>query len=115
MNKKYYFTYGTEGQPFVGGWTEVEAPNADMACAAFRAVHPDKVPGSLNCSSAYTEEFFLRSCMATPDGNFRKFCHERITFSRLSRATRTSRLISAEACNEGRCRDNRFGGSRRRF
>ena len=22
---KYYFTYGTDGQPFVGGWTEVEA------------------------------------------------------------------------------------------
>ena len=34
---KYYFTYGTDGQPFVGGWTEVEAPNADIACAAFRA------------------------------------------------------------------------------
>ena len=23
---KFYFTYGTDGQPFVGGWTEVEAP-----------------------------------------------------------------------------------------
>lgn len=78
---KYYFTYGTDGQPFVGGWTEVEAPNADIACAAFRAVHPDKEPGILNCSSAYTEEFFLRSCMASPDGNFRKFCHERISFT----------------------------------
>lgn len=21
---KFYFTYGTEGQPFVGGWTEKE-------------------------------------------------------------------------------------------
>lgn len=63
MNKKYYFTYGTEGQPFVGGWTEVEAPNADIACAAFRAIHHDKEPGILNCSSAYTEEVFLKSCM----------------------------------------------------
>ena len=28
---KYYFTYGTDGQPFVGGWTEVEAPNVNLA------------------------------------------------------------------------------------
>ena len=81
MNKKYYFTYGTEGQPFVGGWTEVEAPNADIACAAFRAIQHDKEPWILNCSSAYTEEVFLKSGMAGSDGNFRKFCHERITFT----------------------------------
>ena len=81
MNKKYYFTYGTEGQPFVGGWTEVEAPTVHLACAAFRAIHPDKCPGILNCGDAYTEEVFLRSCMAGPDGNYHKFCHERITFT----------------------------------
>ena len=23
---RYFFTYGTDGQPFVGGWTEVDAP-----------------------------------------------------------------------------------------
>lgn len=79
--KKYYFTYGSDGHPFVGGWTEVEAPNIHMACAAFRAVHPDKEPGVLNCCNAYTEENFLSSCMAGPDGNFRKFCHERIAFT----------------------------------
>lgn len=39
---KFYFTYGTDGQPFFGGWTEVEAPDAHAACAAFRAYHPDK-------------------------------------------------------------------------
>ena len=78
---KYYFTYGTDGQPFVGGWTEVEAPNVNLACAAFRLAHPDKEPGILNCSSTYTEENFLKSCMASPDGNFRKFCHERISFT----------------------------------
>lgn len=22
---RYFFTYGTDGQPFVGGWTEVDA------------------------------------------------------------------------------------------
>lgn len=25
---KFYFTYGTDGQPFVGGWTEVDALTA---------------------------------------------------------------------------------------
>lgn len=76
---KYYFTYGTDGQPFVGGWTEIEAPDVHAACAVFRSFHPDKTPGILNCSSAYTEDNFLKSCMATPDGNFRRFCHERIS------------------------------------
>lgn len=28
---RFYFTYGTDGQPFVGGWTEVEAPNYGAA------------------------------------------------------------------------------------
>ena len=101
---KYYFTYGTDGQPFVGGWTEVEAPTVNLACAAFRAVHPDKEPGILNCSSAYTEESFLGSCMAGPDGNFRKFCHERM-----------SRLISEVLKHERHCRDNRSGNPHRRI
>lgn len=42
---RFYFTYGTDGQPFFGGWTEVEAPDAHAACAAFRAYHPDKTKG----------------------------------------------------------------------
>lgn len=76
---KFYFTYGTDGQPFVGGWTEVEAPDARTACAAFRAFHPDQTEGLLNCSSVYTAEQFEASCMAGPDGNFHRFCHETIT------------------------------------
>lgn len=47
---KFYFTYGTEGQPFVGGWTEVDAPDDHTACDVFRAYHPDKTDGLLNCS-----------------------------------------------------------------
>lgn len=79
---KFYFTYGTDGQPFVGGWTEVEAPDGHAACAAFRAFHPDKIDGVLNCSSVYSEKDFKSSCMAGPDGNFGRFCHEKITISR---------------------------------
>lgn len=79
---KLYFTYGDEGQPFCGGWTEVEAPDMRTACAVFRAFHPDKYDGLLNCSSVYTEAAFQTTSMAGPKGNFGRFCHERITVDR---------------------------------
>lgn len=80
---KFYFTYGSEGQPFCGGWTEVEAPDRHAACAAFRAYHPDKTEGLLNCCSCYTEEDFKKTSMyQQPDGNFGYRCHEIITLQR---------------------------------
>lgn len=80
---KFYFTYGTEGHPFFGGWTEVEAPDRHAACAAFRAYHPDKTEGLLNCCSCYTEEDFKKTSMyQRPDGNFGHRCHETITLRR---------------------------------
>jgi len=79
---KFYFTYGTEGQPFYGGWTEVVAPNMDIAVAVFRMYHPDKIEGIINCSTIYTEEEFNKTRMAGPDGNFHRFCHEIITVTR---------------------------------
>lgn len=75
---KYIFTYGTDGQPYYGGWTEVVAPNRAAACAAFRAIHPDKTEGLLNCSSVYSDADFKRTTMAGPKGNFGAFCHETI-------------------------------------
>lgn len=78
---KFYFTYGTSGQPFVGGWTEVEAPTARVAAFAFRAFHPDKVEGLLNCSDMYTQEHFERTEMYRR-GNFGFRCHEVITLRR---------------------------------
>ena len=73
----FYFTYGTEGQPFSGGWTEIEAPDEDTARAVFRLIHPKN--GFLNCSSVYPEERFKRTKMAGPGGNFGRFCQEKIT------------------------------------
>lgn len=78
---KFYFTYGTEGQPFRGGWTEVEATDGHAACAAFRVYHPDKIEGLLNCSSVYTEEQFKSTEMFTT-GNFGLRCHETIILRR---------------------------------
>lgn len=79
---KYYFTYGSEGQPFSGGWTEVIAPNLRMACGAFRAVHEDKTEGLLNCCSVYNEADFEEDRNGMfKTGNFGKYCHEVITLN----------------------------------
>ncbi len=80
--KRYFFTYGTEGHPFCGGWTEVEAPNFHVACTVFKAYHPNKTEGLLNCSTVYSEEEFKKTKMAGPKGNFGKFCQETITVRR---------------------------------
>lgn len=78
---KFYFTYGTEGQPFSGGWTEVQAENAEMAETVFRIIHPSKDGNFLNCCSVYTEEQFGGSWMAE-NGNFGRYCQEEITLLR---------------------------------
>ena len=78
---KFYFTYGTDGQQFVGGWTEVEAPTVKAAVIAFRAFHPDKTPGLLNCSDVYPQEQFERSEMFR-EWNFGFRRHEVITMRR---------------------------------
>lgn len=72
---RFYFTYGSDGQPFSGGWTVVEAPNMASACAVFRAYHPDKTEGLLNCSDVYDEEHFMLSEMSATD-NLGSRCHE---------------------------------------
>lgn len=78
----FYFTYGSEGHPYYGGWTEVEAPDSNAACAAFRAYHPDQTKGLLNCSYVYDETSFRRTVMSGPAGNFGRRCHETITLRR---------------------------------
>ena len=78
----YYFTYGTsEGFPFRGGWTEVEAPDMETAVALFRAVHPDSKPGLVNCAFIYSEEKFRETGMAQDKSNWGAKCHERISIT----------------------------------
>lgn len=78
---KFYFTYSPGGQPYAGGWTEIEAPDAKIACDIFRAFHPDKIPGILNCASVYTEAQFVKTVMLR-DGNFGRRCVERFILFR---------------------------------
>jgi hypothetical protein len=81
MNK-YYFTYGTNNlQPFVGGWTEIEAPDITDACALFRMFHPDRSENTLNCSSVYDESYFVTTSMFK-NGSYGFRCHERISVQR---------------------------------
>lgn len=68
MNK-FYYTYGTEGQPFVGGWSTVIAPDLTTANILFRMAHPDKEQGFLNCASVYDEAHFKETEMYKT-GNF---------------------------------------------
>lgn len=73
---KFYFTYGTDKRyPFQGGWTEVEAGDADEACRIFRSFHPDRTKGIVNCAFIYSEEQFLQTEMYR-SGNFDRYCHE---------------------------------------
>ena len=79
----FFFTSGTDGQPFCGGWTEIEAPDMSTACAIFRAYHPDRHEGLLNCADVYTEATFKKTGMDGPEGNFGHHCRERITVIRV--------------------------------
>lgn len=76
---KFYFTYGLYGQPYVGGWTEITAPDIKTACNLFKAVHPCKVGDLLNCASMYVEEQFKMLSMYE-NGNYGHKCRERIIY-----------------------------------
>jgi len=80
-DKKFYFTYGSEGHPFPGGWTLVKALDREMACAIFRAFHPDHIPGLVNCCGIYGEDEFKKSKMYT-NGNLGHRCWEELSATR---------------------------------
>ena len=79
--QNYYFTYGSEGNPFKGGWTRVRADSLYTAVTAFQIYHPDRVPYILNCAHVYTEEEFKRTTMFR-NGNLGEYCHEIIDLYR---------------------------------
>lgn len=75
--KTYYFTYGLENYPYVGGWTEVVVDgDLESAINAFCAVHPIKYE-TIDCASMYDEEDFKKTKMYE-NGNFNRKCMERI-------------------------------------
>lgn len=72
----FYFTYGNyEGYPFQGGWTMVIAYDYASAVAVFRAYHPDRSEGAVNCADIYFASVFEASGMGE-SGNLGKYCRE---------------------------------------
>ena len=80
---RFYFTYGSaEYYPWQNGWTEIEAPDRDLAVKIFMAIHPNPKPETdVNCAGIYTAAEFERTKMAR-DGNYGRFCHEAIRVER---------------------------------
>lgn len=54
----YYITFGSEGQPFKGGWIIIEAETIEQACKIFRAMYQYKETNDtlLKFCSIYTEK-----------------------------------------------------------
>lgn len=78
MSKNFYFTYGSDKHmPFIGGWTQVTAPNREAAVQLFRTIHPDRTPNIVNCSFIYSEDEFVKTSMYK-HGNYGKRCQETI-------------------------------------
>ena len=80
-DKKFYFTYGSEGQPFPGGWTLIHAPDRKTAEQIFKAFHECRIRDLLNCCCVYDEDEFKKT-KAWTKGNLGHRCWEEISFVR---------------------------------
>lgn len=78
--KTFYFTYGSSGHPYRGGWTEVKAPSFQIACDIFKAFHPLTKNQLLDCAGVYTEEQMKKTEMYA-SGNFGHRAWETISVS----------------------------------
>lgn len=78
---KFYFTYGSEGHDFKGGWTVVEAGNRYEAFDIFMAFHQRDENGNILFAGMYDEEEFAQTKMAK-NGNLGAYAHESIVVNR---------------------------------
>lgn len=82
---KFFFTYGSEGHDYEGGWTEITAPCMDDAVALFRGLHPSD--DCLRCAGVYTaKEFYNTRMYKSEAGNFGHRCWESISLRRTRNA-----------------------------
>lgn len=75
---KFYFTFGSSGQAFAGGWVEVVAADREAAVELFRALYQGEDTGFVNCAGIYSEEEFMRTSMGIRGENFGKGCRASI-------------------------------------
>ena len=80
----YYITFGSEGQPFKGGWIIIEAETIEQACKIFRAMHQYKETNDtlLKFCSIYTEEAFKQTEMYKGNDNLSAGCHCKISIKK---------------------------------
>ena len=81
MAEIFYFTYGSDDQPYSGGWTEVIAEDMGKAVAAFTAYHPRK-NDLIPCCGIYDAKAFRATRMYN-SGNLGARCHECIILGRI--------------------------------
>ena len=83
---KVYFTYGSDDKsmPYIGGWTVIHAPTAQMAVELFKILHPNENDSEvLNCADVYTEDEFIRTLM-WKHGNYGMYCQEQYFFGKVA-------------------------------
>ena len=85
----YYITFGSEGQPFKGGWIiieaeTIEAETIEQACKIFRAMYQYKETGDtlLKFCSIYAEETFKQTEMYKSNDNLGAGCHCKISIKK---------------------------------
>ena len=79
----FYFTWASaEEYDLHAGWTEVEAEDRGQACDIFKTVHPCRDgSNAINCAGIYDEATF-KGTTAYSNGNFGKYCVERLSILR---------------------------------
>jgi hypothetical protein len=73
--QKFYYTFGSDGQPYEGGWVEIYAEDFNEADKLFRKRYGDGVGGFIRCAGRYTEAMFKNTGMYE-HGNMGNFCHD---------------------------------------
>ena len=71
---KFYFTFGSENQPFKGGWVIINADSREQACMLFRAAFQldDEM---IKCCNIFGEKEFKRTKIYRENDNFGSACH----------------------------------------
>lgn len=75
MREKYFITFGSEGQPFKGGWIEVYAESESQARKLYNAVFPPNELGFARFSGCYSKGQFEKTKMYEKGSNLGAGCH----------------------------------------
>lgn len=90
--RTFYFTYGeSENQPYVGGWTVVEAETLEEAKKAYIAYHPLTAEELISCACINSEEEFKETVMYRTNG-----LREKIYVNNTARVPYRRRIVGSQ-------------------